>query len=102
MIDPSLRRRSKSSDQRENWDEKGPSSPIFMKGKNNIGINVTTARKHYSLAPCSHLFVSWSSTEFMMHLVNLLCYDSTLNVWKRSAGFRFFHIAIFWTLIEFH
>jgi hypothetical protein len=52
MVDPSLRRRSKSSDQRGNWDDKGPS---FMKG-NSIGVNVTTARNHYSLAPCSHLF----------------------------------------------
>ena len=55
MVDPSLRRRSKSSDQRGNWDDKGPS---FMKG-NSIGVNVTTARNHYSLAPCSHLFVSF-------------------------------------------
>ena len=53
MVDPSLRRRSKSSDQRENWDD----SSSFLKGS-SIGVNVTTARKHYSLAPCSHLFVS--------------------------------------------
>ena len=59
MVDPSLRRRSKSSDQRGNWDDKGPS---FMKG-NSIGVNVTTARNHYSLAPCSHLFVSWPFSE---------------------------------------
>ena len=54
MVDPSLRRRSKSSDQRGNWEDKGPS---FMKGS-SIGVNVASARNHYSLAPCSHLFVS--------------------------------------------
>ncbi|KAF8817515.1 hypothetical protein BYT27DRAFT_7199045 [Phlegmacium glaucopus] len=54
MVNPSLRRRSKSSDQREHWDDKGPSSS-FAKG-NSMGVNVTTARKHYSLAPCCHLF----------------------------------------------
>ena len=82
MVDPSLRRRSRSSDQRGNWDDKGPS---FMKGS-SIGVNVTSARNHYSLAPCSHLFVSWPFRN-LLNLLNLLLYVSTLNVWKRSAVF---------------
>lgn len=64
MVDPSLRQRSKSSDQRENWDDSGPLSPSFMKG-NSMGVNMTTAGKHYSLAPCSHLFVSSPSLEYI-------------------------------------
>lgn len=83
MVDPSSRRRSKSSDQRGNWDDKGPS---FRKG-NSIGVNVTTARNHYSLAPCSHLFVSrpFFFPECTEPILNLLFYNSTLNVWKRSV-----------------
>lgn len=90
MVDPSLRQRSKSSDQREYWDDKGLSSPSFMKGNSvgdaihamQMGVNVTTARKHYSLAPCSHLFVSVGFLQ-NIHLLNLLLCNSTLNVWKR-------------------
>ena len=70
MVDVSLRQRSKPSDQRENWDDKGLSSS-FMKASSmgdaihamQLGVNVTNARKHYSLAPCSHLFVSGSFSE---------------------------------------
>ena len=82
MVDPSLRRRSKSSDQRGNWDDKGPS---FMKGS-SIGVNVTTSRNHYSLAPCSHLFVSLPFPKLTEPTEPLaLRHVSTLNVWKRSV-----------------
>ncbi|KAF8159628.1 hypothetical protein B0H34DRAFT_704239 [Crassisporium funariophilum] len=60
-VDPSLRRRSKSLDKKEDWDDKVSSVPGFKKGKSvfnamQMGVGATTARKNYSLAPCSHLF----------------------------------------------
>ncbi|KAJ3503089.1 hypothetical protein NLJ89_g8591 [Agrocybe chaxingu] len=63
-IDPALRRQSKSLDLREGWDEKGTSTTTFRRGKGvgsmlnamHMGVGAKTARKNYSLAPCSHLF----------------------------------------------
>ncbi|KAF8967642.1 hypothetical protein BDZ97DRAFT_1802585 [Flammula alnicola] len=64
LIDPSLRRRSKSFDMREEWDEKGTSASSRKNGKSvdsvlnamQMGVGANSARKNYSLAPCSHLF----------------------------------------------
>ncbi|KDR80565.1 hypothetical protein GALMADRAFT_61277 [Galerina marginata CBS 339.88] len=62
-VDPLLRRRSKSLDTRDEWDDKGGRSGFRM-GKSvgsvfnamQMGVGATSARKNYSLAPCSHLF----------------------------------------------
>ena len=86
MVDPSLRRRSKSSDQRGNWDDKGPS---FMKG-NSIGVNVMTARNHYSLAPCSHLFVSSPFPEFTEPTESVALQQHTECLEKVRARLCFF------------
>jgi len=67
IVDPALRHRSKSFDAREEWeDENGTPPSVSKKGNSvgsvfnamHIGVNATSARKNYSLAPCSHLFVS--------------------------------------------
>lgn len=66
VLDPSLRQHSKF-DTREEWDEKGASVLANVKKGKGVGgmlnamqknVDATNARKNYSLAPCSHLFVS--------------------------------------------
>jgi len=64
LVDPSMHR-SKSFDTREDWDETGTSSSLragmrvgSMFNAMQKGVGATSARKNYSLAPCSHLFVS--------------------------------------------
>lgn len=65
LIDPLLRLQSKSSELRNG--EKSSGLSDTKKGKTvgnminamQIGVGVTNARKNYSLAPCSHLFVSF-------------------------------------------
>jgi len=63
-IDLALQRRSKSFDTRDGWDEKNLQSSTKkrrsvggMLNAMQIGVGASTARKNYSLAPCSHLFV---------------------------------------------
>jgi len=65
LVDPSMYR-SKSFDTREDWDEMGASSGLrsgmtvgSMFNAMQKGVGAKSARKNYSLAPCSHLFVSW-------------------------------------------
>lgn len=74
LVEPSLRRRNKSTDEHSEWDtskEKGGSGGLL----NAVQMGVS-GRKNYSLAPCHHLFVSvvhhsfkcWSSlTSIMQH-----------------------------------
>jgi hypothetical protein len=69
QVDPSLRRRATSLDDKSDWDKasvKGTSKRKTKGGTaggilNAVQMGVgTTARKNYSLAPCHHLFVSFS------------------------------------------
>jgi len=72
LVDPTMQR-SKSFDTRVDWDEKGTSSSHragmsvgSMFNAMQKGVGATSARKNYSLAPCSHLFVS-SDWFFILH-----------------------------------
>jgi len=69
-VDPSLRSRSKSSDEKGEWDGNSKGKNRW-KGKSagagaaggllnavQMGVGGVSSRKNYSLAPCHHLFVS--------------------------------------------
>ncbi|KAF9005970.1 hypothetical protein BDQ17DRAFT_1423692 [Cyathus striatus] len=65
FVDSSLRRRSKSIDEKDGWDTRSEGSTAprrKSKGAESLlhamqmGVNTTNARKPYSLAPCHHLF----------------------------------------------
>lgn len=90
--------RSKSFDGRDNWGEKGGSSssstmmkrPTRLSSMLNafhLGSRATEARQIYSLAPCSHLFVSCFLLPFMRCSVLTCATNSILNAWKRSLFF---------------
>ncbi|KAJ7155449.1 hypothetical protein C8R43DRAFT_884617 [Mycena crocata] len=62
-VDPSLRRRPTSLDDKSDWEKKGTSKRKPRGGTAGgilnavqIGVGSATARKNYSLAPCHHLF----------------------------------------------
>jgi hypothetical protein len=70
-VDPSLRQRSKFSDEKGDWDDNGKGK-YRRKGKSigagaaggllnavQMGVGGVTSKKNYSLAPCHHLFVSF-------------------------------------------
>ena len=64
VVDPTIQR-SKSFDTRADWDEKGTSSSLragmsfgSMFNAMQKGVGAKSAKKNYSLAPCTHLFVS--------------------------------------------
>jgi hypothetical protein len=64
LVDAAMQH-SKSFDTRAEWDEKGTSSSLragmsvgSVFNAMQKGVDATNARKNYSLAPCSHLFVS--------------------------------------------
>lgn len=67
LVDSFLRPRSKSFDLRDAHDETGMGLSNAKKGKSvgemlnamQMGVGAAHARKNYSLAPCSHLFVSF-------------------------------------------
>ena len=66
MVDNPLKKRSKSFDVRDDFDDKGGSRSGLRKGKSVLdamqrNVGASAARKNYSLAPCSHIFVSRSS-----------------------------------------
>ncbi len=66
LVDSFLRPRGKSFDLRDAHDEIGTGLSNAKKGKSvgdmlnamQMGVGAAHARKNYSLAPCSHLFVS--------------------------------------------
>ena len=81
MVDNPLKKRSKSFDLRDDFDDKGGSRSGLRKGKSVLdamqrNVGASAARKNYSLAPCSHIFVSLSScistllTAFLFYLAH--------------------------------
>jgi len=89
-VDPSLRRRPTSLDDKSDWEKttskrktRGGTAGGILNAV-QMGVGSATARKNYSLAPCHHLFVSFQ------HLLQLsfTFFDSTRTVWKRYLFLR--------------